>query len=121
MGRAQVAKGKAFERKVAVALREVYPEARRGLAQPRSGDEVPDVEGTPFWVECKIAQRINIPAAMKQAAAATDGRPPLAICKPDGKPVTATLLLKDFIKLITDLTGAAGWNTGPPQTSEVKP
>jgi hypothetical protein len=100
MARKSIVKGKAFERDAAIALREVYPDARRGLVQARAGDEAPDVEGTPFWVECKVGARINAHAALQQATAATDGRPPLAICKPDGNPVTVTMLLSDFIKLI---------------------
>lgn len=102
MSRKSIVKGKTFERDVAKALRVVYPEARRGLAQPRSGDETPDVEGTPFWVECKVGQRINVQAALSQAQDATDGRPPLAICKVDREPATATMLLSDFINLVTN-------------------
>lgn len=44
-----------WEREVAKALREFYPEAARGLqsSQGRSkATTVPDVDGTPFWVEC---------------------------------------------------------------------
>jgi hypothetical protein len=102
MARISITKGKNFEREVAAKLREVYPEARRGLAQPRSGDETPDVDGTPFWVECKVGQRINVQAALSQATDATDGRPPLAVCKVDREPATATMLLSDFINLVTN-------------------
>ncbi len=102
MSRKSIVKGKTFERDVAKALRVVYPEARRGLAQPRDGTETPDVEGTPFWVECKVGQRINVQAALCQAQDATDGRSPLAICRADHEPATATMLLSDFITLLID-------------------
>lgn len=100
MARNSVIKGKTFEREVAVAFRKIYPNARRGLAQPRNGSETPDVEGTPFWVESKVGQRISVQAALAQAAEAKDERPPLAVCKVNGQPATATLYLNDFIKLI---------------------
>lgn len=100
MPRASVVKGKTFERVVAVALRDIYPDARRGIVQARAGNEAPDVEETPFWVECKIGQRVNLHGALAQAAEATDGRPPLAICKVDFQPPTATMYLSDFIALI---------------------
>jgi hypothetical protein len=100
MARKSVVKGKRFERDVAAALSPIYPNARRGLVQARSGNEAADVEGTPFWVECKTAQRISLQAALAQATENTDGRPPLAICKVTANPPTATLFLSDFIKLI---------------------
>lgn len=45
-------KGVGFERKVARILREVYPEAKRGL-QYQQGEYVPDIVGTPYYIECK--------------------------------------------------------------------
>ena len=46
-------KGAVWEREGAQALRVLFPSARRGLSQVRSGREEPDIEGTPYWVEAK--------------------------------------------------------------------
>lgn len=78
-------KGHDFERDIAAALRPIWPEARRG-AQSRAGTDAPDVDGTPYWIECKRGRRPSIPAACKQALAATDGRPVVVIVKDDRKP-----------------------------------
>lgn len=62
-------KGKAFELEVAHVFDKFYPNARRGIGQVRSASEVPDVDGTPFWIEAK--HRANAPsifAAYEQAA-----------------------------------------------------
>lgn len=52
MGKKSRDKGKRIERYVANLLKEIWPEARRGLTQSRGAIE-PDVVGTPFWVEVK--------------------------------------------------------------------
>jgi len=101
MARKSVIKGKVFEREVAATFRKLYPDARRGIVQARAGNEAPDVDGTPFWVECKIGHRVTIQAALTQAVEATDGRPPLAVCKVDRQPATVTLRLPDFINLLS--------------------
>lgn len=52
MGLKSRQKGKRIERYVANLLKEIWPNARRGLTQSRGATE-PDVTGTPFWVEVK--------------------------------------------------------------------
>lgn len=83
-------KGAGWERELAELLREVWPEAKRGIGQSRHGGECCDVEGTPYWIEAKVGQQTNPRAAVRQAEAATDGRPVVAVCKdnapPGGKP-----------------------------------
>jgi hypothetical protein len=64
-------KGHAYERVVADKLRRVYPDARRGIGQARQGGEVPDVEGTPFWVEAKNRKVLNVHDAFAQAVLAS--------------------------------------------------
>lgn len=60
-------------------IREIMPEiaddVARGL-QFRGGaaEARPDVEGTPFWVECKSGRSISTFQALAQATAETDGR-----------------------------------------------
>ena len=80
-------KGHNFERVVASDLKQIFPEAKRGLAQARgNGRECPDVDGTPFHVECKRGKRVSIRAALAQARAATDGRPLLIVVREDIDP-----------------------------------
>lgn len=82
MGSYQRRKGHNYEREVARKLRELLPDAdvRRGR-QTRRGDDEADVEGTPFWIECKVGAAPNVWAALKQADAARDHRPVAAFIK----------------------------------------
>ena len=74
-------KGAKWERDAAALLAEVFPDAKRGIGQTRMGSDGADVEGTPYWVECKVGQRPNIYAAIEQSVAATDGRPWLVVSR----------------------------------------
>lgn len=105
MGARSRRKGRKWEQDLVHILRTVYPDARRGIGQARSGGEVCDIEGTPWWVEAKVSKRTNPRAAIRQAEAATDGRPVVAICKdnaekPGASPdVWVTLRLDAFLAL----------------------
>jgi hypothetical protein len=72
IGKLSKRKGAGFEREIANELKEIYPTAKRGIGQMRSSAEVADVDGVPFWVECKRQQRVNIHAAVRQAKAAVE-------------------------------------------------
>jgi hypothetical protein len=104
MSAMQRRKGASYEREVANRLRAQYPEARRGLSQPRNGSEVPDVEGCPWWVEAKHRQRVNVRAALEQAEAdraqAGSELPPLAVCRDNGRRDLVALYLDDFLALL---------------------
>lgn len=100
------AKGIAFEREVATAFQVVYPGARRGLSQPRSGKETPDVEGTSWWIEAKRGRRPNVPRAIEQAKAASDGRPVLVVSRADRGETLVTLRLTDALPLLAAARGA---------------
>jgi hypothetical protein len=65
-------KGASYERLVAKKMQRIYPKASRGIGQARSGGEIPDVKGTPFWIECKHCGRgnLSITAAYQQAVEA---------------------------------------------------
>jgi len=93
-------KGADFELYVAAKLRAVWPAARRGLGQARGGAEAADVDGTPWWIQTKHGKRPNITAAMRQAvrdaAAAHDDRPPVAITRATNGPVLVTMMLSDW-------------------------
>lgn len=82
MGKSQRTKGHAFERAIAARLRGVYPHSRRGL-QSRDGSNAPDVDGTPWWIECKKGKAPSAYGAIAQADAATDGRPVIAVLSRD--------------------------------------
>jgi len=101
-------KGAAYERELARRWRDdLWPDARRGIGQTRSGGEVPDVDGTPFWVEAKRRKRHDVRGAMRQAvtaaAEAGDERAPLVVARWDGDPADDALVcmrLADFEQLI---------------------
>lgn len=110
-GRASRRKGHSFEREVAALLRELWPDAKRGLQSRGGTKEVPDIDGTPFFFELKRGKKTNIKAALAQADAAchqvtetgtvkVDTRPPIAICKDDRQKATVTMYLDDFMELM---------------------
>ncbi len=100
MGAMQRRKGARFEVEVAKAWAVLFPGARRGIGQARSAGEVADVEGTPFWPECKRGAGSTVDAALLQAAEATDGRVPIAIVRRNGKRATASMYLEDLLCLL---------------------
>lgn len=97
-------KGAAFELWVAEQLRVLWPAARRGLGQARTGAEAPDVDGSPWWIQTKHGQRPNVPAAMRQAerdaSAAHDDRPPVAITRANRGPVLVTMELAAWLDVM---------------------
>jgi hypothetical protein len=92
-------KGANWERWVVNRLREVWPAARRGLGQSRDGREVADGDRTPYWVECKRDEIRSIDAAVRQAVAATDGRPIVVVSKRNRQEPLATMRLEDWLAL----------------------
>lgn len=93
-GRRNRRKGHDFERDVAKRHRDCgFVGAKRGL-QTREGGEAPDVDGTPYWIECKAGARPNIVGAYQQAVAATDGRPVVIWTKQDRKETLVTVSVK---------------------------
>jgi hypothetical protein len=112
MGKMQRQKGASYERHIAGRLREVYPNARRGIGQSRSAGEVPDVDGTPWWVELKHRKVVNILAALAQAdkdrlesnnLLNAVARRPLVIARRDRERDVAAMLLDDLIALLREL------------------
>jgi hypothetical protein len=102
-GRRSRAKGHAFEREVAATMRAVYPDAERCIAQARTAArEGCDVEGTPFWIECKVGARPDVLGAMKQATRdrGEDTRPVLVVARRDRGPTTVTMELDAFVALL---------------------
>lgn len=98
-------KGLNFEREVARMLRERMPgcDAKRGLGQPRSSAEVPDVDVPGFWIECKVGKRPPVREALDHAvecAARTKGRAPVAVVKEDRRPPFVVMPLEDWLDLV---------------------
>ena len=99
-------KGAKWERDVAKAFATIYPDACRGIGQTRRGSDHADVEGTPYFCECKVGIRPNIYAAMAQAKAATDGRPCMVVARKNStggsapSVDTVTLELDVFLSLL---------------------
>lgn len=99
-GRRSRTKGKVWERAVAALLRPIFgDQAKRGF-QSRSGRDGCDVEGTPYWVECKHGQFVNLRAALKQALEASDGRPVVVAAKDDRSAPLAVMRLSDWLELV---------------------
>ena len=94
-------KGKAFERFIARALRELYGDRVRRGWQARDGADAPDVEGTPFHVECKHHKRPSVHAAVRQALAdrakAKDTRPLLVVTRENRGRVVVSFLWEEWL------------------------
>lgn len=98
-------KGKVWEREVARMFRAYFGGGaliKRGH-QTRSGRDGADVEGTPFWIECKHQRNCTPEAALVQAEEASSGagdkRTSIAVCKSHrGKPFVV-LRLDRFLAL----------------------
>ncbi len=113
MGKMSRRKGAQYERDLANRWRDsgLWPDAKRGIGQTRAGGEVPDVEGTPFWIEAKRRKAHNIRASMQQAIDATDGRPPVVIARWDRDSADDAIVcmrLADFERLVLEVTVLEG-------------
>lgn len=111
-------KGATFERLIAFRFRECIgldsedaKNIRRGLGQARGAGEIADVPVPHLWNECKHhakaypvkahAQAVKAEAEWRERTQSTSRRFPVAICKSNRLPITATLTLSD----LADLTG----------------
>lgn len=106
------AKGHAWERSVAAMMRQLWPHARRGVDQCQNGGVLPDVTGTPFWVECKIGRRTNIKAAVEQACEERErvgsDLTPVIVTKDDHEEPLATMRLDDWWELVEEWQSLKG-------------
>lgn len=107
-GRLSRRKGKRGEREVATLLREALPwfanAVRRGW-QSRAGDDECDVEGTPWWIECKRGKAPNIRKALAQADTDTDGRAPVVFTRRDREGWVVSMHAKDWLQLVRSFGG----------------
>ena len=105
LGKRSRTKGAAWERALANILKAIWPDAKRGIGQSRWGGEVPDVDGTVFWIEAKVGQQPNMRGAMRQAEEASDGRPCIAVVKDNSltnKPADVWVVMRfdTFVQLV---------------------
>lgn len=102
-GRGARRKGLQFERDIAIKLREFWPEAKRGI-QTQENRKVPDVDYTPYWIECKKGVATSPKSAYKQAlrdkGIAEDDREILVITKDDRDETLATMRLDYFLHIL---------------------
>lgn len=105
MGKSQRVKGHAFERYVAKLFRPIFPQARRGR-QVWVTVTCPDVDGTPYWIECKVGQFPNPVKAWEQALSdqkkAGDTREPLVVVKKDHGQVLVMMSFNEFYKRFSE-------------------
>jgi hypothetical protein len=101
MGRAQVEKGKRWEREVARRMREAMPDVDVRRGYQRYGADQADVEVPVLWIECKVGKKPNVRAALEQAGGdAPPGRVPVAVVKDDGGRPFVAMGLDDFLDFV---------------------
>ena len=103
MGKFSRAKGARVQGHCARLLRRLWPRARSTGSSQWGGAEVPDVDGTPFWVECKGGKSIGLWAAMRQAEhdraeAGTPDRPILLYLRLDNRPPVVVQLAEEWVE-----------------------
>ena len=103
MSKSQRTKGHSFERQTAIAMRAIYPEAKRGLQSRGGTGEAPDVDGTPWFIECKVGAKPPHRRAWEQARDASDGRVPVAVIKQDRAETLAILEFSALLELWAEL------------------
>jgi hypothetical protein len=100
MGRLSRVKGRAFEQAIARKLRPLFGSVIKRGYQTQSGKAACDVEGSPYWIECKHQKVVNIRAALAQAKTATDGRPIVVVAKDNGVRPIVCMELTDWLELV---------------------
>lgn len=105
MGKASRVKGRKFEQKIAIDMRGIFDNAYRGAAQCRDGAYAPDVDGTPFWIECKKGKKTYPKKALEQARDAVKKNNsayiPIAVTADDRAPIITTMYWDDFVSLVS--------------------
>lgn len=116
-GKASRTKGHSYERELAAIMREIFPEAHRGLQSRGGGAEECDVEGTPFHIEAKRGVKPNPRAALYQAVRDARGkRPAVAVIRDDRCTPFVVMTLADWLQLVRLAYNRGGPTT--PQTPE---
>ena len=95
-------KGLDFEREVAVALRGIFPNARRHLEVQIGENNGIDLDFTdPFKIQCKALNRVpNLPLVFSEFKGLTPTDIPVVAFKVTGRGSYAALRLQDLLKLL---------------------
>lgn len=101
-GRRARQKGHGFEREVAVALREVFPEARRHLEyQDSQANGVDLAETGKYRIQCKRMQQYAPLSKIEEVEYDPDfGDVPVLVTAADGKAWLAALPFQEFVRLL---------------------
>ena len=99
-------KGARGERELALTLRELGYETRRGQQFSGANGDA-DVVGLPkIHIECKRVEHLNIDDAIDQSRRdARKGEIPVVMHRKDRTPWKVTMLLEDWIRLYRDWEG----------------
>jgi hypothetical protein len=127
IGKRSRRKGKTWERAVAADLREIFGDVvHRGHQDNRGGagaGEGSDVEGTPYYMECRHEKSYNwrkhLEQTMTRIKERSDPRPLVLVAKEDRKPAQwrvgqpgtppiAIMLYSDFLRLVNTLAVLEG-------------
>jgi hypothetical protein len=102
MGKLSRTKGHSFEREVAIALRPVYPEARRHLEyQDAEANGVDLINTGPYRVQCKRGRKPSPISAIKEITAdELMGEVPVLVTQGDRDRVYAVIPFEEFLFLI---------------------
>jgi len=96
-------KGAAGERELIEYLQAQLPKLTlKRSTQAAGGTTYADIEGSPWWIECKRQVRPNIRAALQQASEASDGRVPVACTRADRDCWLLTIELTDLREFVRD-------------------
>ena len=110
-GRTSRARGVGFERAIAKKLKVAWRGAKRSFGQARDGNEVPDIVGTDFWIECADGKTRTIHEKLCQAIEDSKSSPsqyamlpPIVISHHVQRGLTmVTMRLEDFIAIANQL------------------
>lgn len=83
MGRRSKTKGARGERDAAAFLRQYYPDAARGASQTRGGEDAPDVDNSPYWVEVKFYENLAVEkwVAKAESDSKNSGKEPMVMMR----------------------------------------
>lgn len=96
-------KGHGFERACAIALRKIYPNAKRHLEVQKAEAMGFDLDCTgPFRFQCKAFKKYANPNRIEEVVF-KKGEIPALITKGDHKKPIVCLYLDDFIKILDDV------------------
>lgn len=91
-------KGREFEKKVARFFSRWFPDAERDGRSRHI-----DVRGTPWWLECKRQEKVNIRKAIEQAVEARDyredPRPIIVVHQRNRDEMTVHMRMIDFVRI----------------------